>query len=931
MDIATWLEGLGLRQYEQVFRDNAVDTEILLELSEADLEKLGVLLGHRRKLLKAVAALRPASEQRDGYARAIPSTPAAILSGERRQVTVLFADLVGYTAMSQELDAEQVHTLLGHFFDRVDRVIAEHNGHIDKHIGDCVMAVFGAPIAHDNDAERAVRCALAIRNALPDLSAGAGRTVRVHIGVASGQVVASGTGTTSYREYTVTGDTVNLASRLTDAAAPDEILISEKVRRVLADRLDCDEAGVIAIKGFTESVQAWRLLGLRPATSGSRPPFVGRRSELRQFSAALTACRETSQGQAVYVRGAAGIGKTRLVEEFLCEAAAAGFACHTGLVLDFGTGTGRDAVRSIVRSLLGLDLASDAEAAHAAAERAAAAGLVAADDAVFLNDLLNLPQPKKLRALYDAMDNPTRNQGKRRTVAGLVERASRERPRLLVIEDIHWADQLQLAHLAKLTVTVAECPVLIVMTSRIEGDQLDREWRSRTASAPLITLDLGPLRPEEALTFASAFLDATDKFAKRCVERAAGNPLFLEQLLRYAEESAEAGIPGSVQTLVQARMDQLDPADKAALQAASVLGQSFGRELLTHVLAQSDYAPERLVAHFLVRPQGEAFLFAHALIRDAVYDTLLRSRQRELHQRAAVWFAGRDPVLYAEHLDRADDPGAACAYLAAARSQVTEYRYELARRLVERGLALAVKRADRFALACFQGEILHDLGDMVAAGSAYRATLDAAESSAERCQAWIGLAAVKRVTDDLDEAFADLERAEADAVKEGLLAEQARIHFQRGNLCFPRGDIEGCLREHQLSLELAQQAGSAELEAAALGGLGDAEYMRGRMASANRYFSRCVELCRTHGFGRTEVANRSMVQYSRIFLNELRPALEGSRAAANAAAKVGHQRAEVIAHNAAGVVLRMMGEMPRVREHIARRSELVQRARRPKV
>ncbi len=469
--------------------------------------------------------------------------------------------------------------------------------------------------------------------------------------------------------------------------------------------------------------------------------------------------------------------------------------------------------------------------------------------------------------------------------------------------------------------TYTAWPRPVWRTSRIEGDRLDREWRSRTAGAPLITIDLGPLRREEALTLASAFSDAADQFAERCVERAAGNPLFLEQLLRHAEESAEAGIPASVQNLVQARLDRLDPADKTALQAASVLGQSFGRGVLRHLLDRPDYAPERLMAHFLVRPQGERFLFAHALIRDAVYDTLLKSHRRELHRRAAGWFARSDPVLHAEHLDRADDAEAPRAYLAAAQAQAAEYRYELARRLVERGVALAVERADRFALACFQADILHDLGDMTAAGTAYRSALDAAESGAERCRA----SAVKRVADDLEGAFADLERAEADAVGQGLITEQARIHYLRGNLFFPRGDIDRCLHEHELSRELAQQTGSAELEAAALGGLGDAEYAHGRMATANKHFSRCVELCRAHGLGRTEVANLSMVPATRIYLNELRPALEDSRAAAAAAARVGHHRAELIAHGAACVASRMLGDMSSAREHIERRAPLIQR------
>jgi class 3 adenylate cyclase/tetratricopeptide (TPR) repeat protein len=924
VDIAAWLRSLGLEQYEQAFLDNGVDAEVLPKLTAADLKDIGVsAVGHRRKLLEAIAELQAGSVASPARITPMPSAPSAKPDGERRQVAVLFADLAGYTALSDELDAEEIHALLGCFFGHADRIVVEHGGHIDKHIGDCVMAVFGAPLAHGNDAERAVRAALAIREVMPELSAQVGRPVHVHIGVAGGQVVASGTGSASHREYTVTGDTVNLASRLTDAAAAGEVLVSERVRRALAERLDCAETDALAIKGLSEPVRAWRLRGLRPTPAGERPPLVGRQSDLRQFMAALAACRETGRGQAIYVRGEAGIGKTRLVEEFQRAAREAGLVCHTGLVLDFGAG--RDAIGALVRSLLDLDVASDAEAARAAAERALAEGSATPEQAVFLNDLLDLPQPTELRALYDAMDNAARNQGKRRTMAGLVERASRAAPRLLVIEDLHWADRLTLAHLAKLAAIVAECPALLVMTSRIEGDPLDPEWRSRTAGAALMTIDLGPLRREEALALAGAFFDAVDRFVERCVERAAGNPLFLEQLLRHAEESAEAGVPGSVRSLVQARLDRLDLADKAALQAASVLGQRFGQEALCHLLDRPDYALDRLVAHLLLRPQGEAFLFAHALIRDAVYDTLLKSRRRELHRRAADWFADRDPVLHAEHLGRAEDADAPRAYLAAARSQAAEHRYELARGLVEHGLALAVEGADRFALACFQGDILHDLGDMAAAGHAYGAALAAAESGAERCRAWIGLAAVKRVTDDLDGAFADLERAEADAVAQGLTTERARVHYLRGNLFFPRGDIEGCLREHGKCLELAQAEGSAELEAAALGGLGDAEYVRGRMISAHDRLHRCVELSRQHGFGRTEVANLAQIAHARLYFRPQQDALEHALSAAAAAAKVGHDRAELNARLAACFALFALARLEACREQVARAQALVDR------
>jgi tetratricopeptide (TPR) repeat protein len=375
---------------------------------------------------------------------------------------------------------------------------------------------------------------------------------------------------------------------------------------------------------------------------------------------------------------------------------------------------------------------------------------------------------------------------------------------------------------------------------------------------------------------------------------------------------------------MQARMDRLDPVDKAALQAASVLGQRFERDVVAHLLGREGYDPERLVAHLLVRPEGESFLFAHALIRDAVYDTLLRSRRRELHRQAADWFAQRDLVLQAEHLDRADDPAAPRAYLAATRSAAAGYRYELAQRLVERGQALAVEPADRFALRCLQGDILHDLGAMSAAATAYENAMNAAANDTERCHVWLGLAAVKRVTDDLKGAFADLDRAETAAIEQGLMAEQARSHFLRGNLLFPRGDIEGCVREHRRSLDLAQQAGSPELEAMALGGIGDAEYMRGRMLSAHEGFRRCIELARQQGLGRIEVANWPMAAITRWYTSESAGALDDALAAIAAAAKVGHQRAEMIGHHAAYFCRREMLELEAAADHVEKALTLAQ-------
>jgi tetratricopeptide (TPR) repeat protein len=694
---------------------------------------------------------------------------------------------------------------------------------------------------------------------------------------------------------------VNLASRLTAAAEEGEILASDDTRRALAERFDCVDAGPLTIKGFAEPVRAWRLLGLQPVAREQRP-FVGRHRELRLSEAALAACRESGRGQTIFIRGEAGIGKTRLIEEVERKATESGFACHAALVLDFGGGVGRDAVRALACSLLGVEVTSDTEAVRAAAARALSSRLVESEDAVFLNDLLNLPQPSELRPIYEAMDTGTRNRGQLDLVARILDRESGLRPRLLVVEDLHWADQLVLMQLARLTTVVAQHPALLIMTSRIEGDPLDETWRAQVSGAPLTTIDLGPLPSDDARALAEALIAANTAFAERCVERAAGNPLFLDQLLRHADESQAVAVPGSIQSLVQERIDRLDSADKTAVQAASVLGQRFVGSALAHLLDASDYVPERLISRLLVRPQlasEDVFLFTHALIRDAIYDTLLRSRRRELHQRAAEWYADRDPVLRAEHLDRAEDPKATQAYLAAARSQTTEYRQEAALQLVERGLALASNPGDRFSLMRLKGEILHDLGSMPEAGRAYQAALGAAADDRERCTAWIGLAAVKRVTDDLAGAVADLEQADAVAVRHCLLAEQAHIRFLRGNLCFPRGDLDGCLREHGIGLELAKRAGATELEAMALGGLGDAEYIRGRMLSAHNRFSECVELCERHGFGRIEVANRPMTAFTQWFAGDTRGAVAVADTAIARAVLVGHRRAEMIGHHAA--------------------------------
>jgi class 3 adenylate cyclase len=503
-------------------------------------------------------------------AGAAPSGPTA--EGERRQATVLFADISGYTSLCAAMDAEQVQALLSRFYGITDPAIQAYGGHVIDHAGDGVVAVFGAPVAYGNDGERAVRAAIELHGAAAQLVDGAGKPLQLHIGIASGEVVAAVMTGGAQPKYAVTGDAVNLAARLDAKAQAGETIISDALHATISHLVEADALGAVEVKGFDQPVRVWRVRAVQ--TSGAeRRPFVGRHSELRQLTGALETAIESGAGVAICVRGEPGIGKTRLVDELRARAAARGYACHTGHVLDFGVGRGQDAIPVILKDLLQIDARADEAARRSAVERGLREGRIEPEHEVHINDLLDLPQRAEMQAVFDAMDNATRTQRAAEAVATVVQRAALEQPRLIVIEDIHWASPALLRHFARLTISATQSAVVFVMTSRIEGDPLDKVWRASAHGSPLMTIDLGPLRAEEARELAGGFIEASNRFAASCIERAEGNPLFLEQLLRNIQESEAANIPPTIQSLVLARMDRLGAHDKQALQAASVVGK----------------------------------------------------------------------------------------------------------------------------------------------------------------------------------------------------------------------------------------------------------------------------------------------------------------------------------------------------------------------
>ena len=913
MQVGDWLREIGLAEYADAFAENRVDAGILPELTNEDLKDLGVLrLGDRKRILKAIANL-DTTDQEDRS----PSSPPRSQDGERRQVTVMFVDMTGFTQLSKEMGAEGTHHLLNRYFETVDGVIQAYGGSIDKHIGDSAMAIFGAPVAHTDDPERAARASFDIHEAMSDLSEEFGRSLHAHIGIASGQVVASGTGSDAHREYTVTGDSVNLASRLQDKAQAAETLVSEPLYRMVQSLTDCEPVGEIEVKGVQVPVSAWRLIRLKPESQPSlRGPFVGRRSEQRQFRTMVEECLETGSGQTILVRGEAGIGKTRLVEEFVAIAKSYAMAPHKGLVLDFGVGKGQDAVRSLVRSFLGLAPGSGKADRLAAMDKQLESEVIPADDRVFMNDLLDLPQPTELRSLYDAMDNQSRNSGKQEAVGRLVRGAAARNPVLITVEDIQWAQGLTLEHLAHMASTVAGCSAILVMTSRLEGDPLDQAWRSSMRGTPLTTIDLQPLRETEAEELASGFSESSGEFVRACITRAEGNPLFLEQLLRHADDETDGAVPGSIQSVVQTRLDHLANPDRRALQAASVIGQRFELDALRHLADDPLYDPKGLLDQSLIRPEANGFLFAHALIREGVYDSLLTDQRQRYHHKAAEWFGSGEPELQAEHLERAGDPAAARAYLSAAEANAAAYRLERALDLAERARALASEQADIADAACCYGRLLLDRGATEDALSSYRDGLDESPDNIHRTRALIGYASGLRIKDDYKGALQALGEAQGLAETGSFDEELAEIHYLRGNIYFPLGRHRDCLAEHEQALTYATQTGSRALEVQALGGLADGHYAQGTLVSAGEFFGRSVTLAKEIGLGRIEVANSAMLGHVAAFMLDPRQAVEHALQAIDMASRVGHARAESVANRAAAQGYYELGQLDEARRHV---------------
>jgi class 3 adenylate cyclase len=614
----------------------------------------------------------------------------------RKTVTVLFCDLVGSTAIGEQLDPEPLRTLLERWYAEMRLPLERHGGTVEKFIGDAVMAIFGVPVAHEDDALRTVRAAVDMQAAAVRLGTELGIGLDVRIGINTGEVVTGDRTTTL-----VTGDAVNTAKRLEEAAADGEILIGETTRRLVANAVDVEPVSAVHAKGKRLPVEAWRVLATIPGASAFArrldAPLVGRRRELAQLRDELDRADRKRSCRLVTVLGAAGVGKSRLASELLAEARPRA-AVLSARCLPYGDGITFLPFADLVRSAGGED-----------AIEAAVAG--EPDGALILD---------RICGALGTGETPVTTEESFWAIRRVFETIAHDRPLVVHVEDVHWAEPRFLDLLEYVAGWSRDAPILLLCLARPELLDERPRWGGR-----LIALEA--LDGDEAATLL-AELEAEwpllPDARARVLETAEGNPLFLEQLVAMLVDGgadAVPQLPPTIQALLAARLDGLDPPERTVLQRAAVVGRTFWSGAVVD-LAPSDVRPDvgalllALARKELVEPEpstiaGEdSFRFRHALIRDAAYAALPKASRGELHERFAAWLEQRtgEDELVGYHLEQAHeyraelggpDPEIAARagglLAAAGRQAFARDDMPAALNLLERALALADLEEER--------------------------------------------------------------------------------------------------------------------------------------------------------------------------------------------------------------------------------------------
>ena len=711
IEIAQWLGELGLEQYAEAFRENAIDAKILPTLTADDLRDIGVtLIGHRRRLLNAIADLAT------GTSRAIAT--AASPEGktpERRQLTVMFCDLVGSTALSTQFDPEDLRALFGAYHLAVREAVAAFDGFVAKYMGDGVLVYFGYPRAHEDDPERAIRAGLRAIDAVSQLDRGP--KLQARVGIATGFVVVGDLiGEGSAQEQAVVGETPNLGARLQALATPGHLVIAASTRQQIGELFDLEDLGPQQLAGVADPQPAWMVL--RESTGVSRfealhsetLPLVGRGEEvevlLRRWENA-----KRGEGRVVLISGEPGIGKSRLTValseqigtelharwRFFCsphhqDSALYPFIAH----LEHAAGFVRDDdSEERLRKLRAFAVATQDE-----------------DDIALVAELLSLPTRSEALNFSPQL--------KREKLFELLlkqlEFEARRRPVLIIFEDAHWIDPTSREMLDLAVDRVRRLPVLLTITFRPE---FQAPWSGRSHVTSLVLNRLDEANGKALVQNLVGNVGLMAEIVMKIVERADGVPLFLEELTKAVLESAEdkgsaaavppgksfdeLSVPATLHASLVAQLDWLGAASKEVAQIGAVLGREFAYSLIKPVAQREEATLQAALAQLsdagLLFCRGTAphasYLFKHALVQDAAYSTLLRAKRQELHGRVAAVleqdFADqveRQPELLAHHLSAAGDTGRATdQWLKAGQHAAARSAHLEAIRHFERGLS----------------------------------------------------------------------------------------------------------------------------------------------------------------------------------------------------------------------------------------------------
>jgi class 3 adenylate cyclase/predicted ATPase len=652
--IADWLEKRGMSEYAQRFIENRIDLSVLPDLTDQDLEKLGILLGDRRKILRWIADLKSLEKVTP---LGIPTAPPPADSAERRQVTVLFADLVGSTALSERMDPEDLREIVLAYQNVVAETVHRFDGFVAEYHGDGVMVYFGYPHAHEDDPERSVQAGLELIAALKAIEATV--PLEARIGIATGLVVVGdliGTGDT--KERSIVGETPNLAARLQAIAEPNAIVIAHTTRKLLGDLFELHDLGSRDLKGISTPVRPWVVL--RPSRVESRfdalrptrlTTLVGREEEfellLRRWGRA-----RGGEGQVVLVSGEPGIGKSRLTATLLDRLAA---EPHTRLRCFCSPQHTEHALYPLTTQLQ-----RAAGLAHGDTQQAKLDKLQAfltqtstsSQDAALFAELLSLPNDGRLPALDLAPQE--RRQKTLQALMAQVSRLAGQQPLLIVFEDVHWIDPTSLEFVGRTVDLIKTLPALLVVTFRSEFNApwIGQAHVTSLALNRLAQRDVGAMIAELARE-----RDMPSDVVAEIVDRTDGIPLFVEEMTKAVLETESKGaaqrivasvlsgdstVPASLHASLLARLDRLGPAKKVA-QIGAAIGRMFPYDLLALVVGQSETelraALHRLIQAGLLFTQGlsphASYLFKHSLVQDAAYGMLLRESRRALHARIA--------------------------------------------------------------------------------------------------------------------------------------------------------------------------------------------------------------------------------------------------------------------------------------------------------